>query len=66
MFIMTANTLSTIQKPLLDRMEVIEMDGYTVCEKLEIAKRYLVPKQKRQNGIEDCDVELTTRYRSDY
>lgn len=58
MFIMTANTLSTIQKPLLDRMEVIEMDGYTVCEKLEIAKRYLVPKQKRQNGIEDCDVEF--------
>jgi ATP-dependent Lon protease len=58
MFIMTANTLSTIQKPLLDRMEVIEMDGYTVCEKLEIAKRYLVPKQKRQNGIEGCDVEF--------
>ena len=56
MFIMTANTLSTIQKPLLDRMEVIEMDGYTVCEKVEIAKRYLVPKQKKQNGIEECEV----------
>ncbi|MDE6758315.1 MAG: endopeptidase La [Clostridia bacterium] len=56
MFIMTANTLSTIQKPLLDRMEIIEMDGYTVCEKVQIAKRYLVPKQKKQNGIEECDV----------
>lgn len=56
MFIMTANTLSTIQKPLLDRMEIIEMDGYTVCEKVEIAKRYLVPKQKKQNGIEECEV----------
>ncbi|MDE6189851.1 MAG: endopeptidase La [Clostridia bacterium] len=58
MFIMTANSLSTIQKPLLDRMEVIEMDGYTVCEKVEIAKRYLVPKQKQQNGIEECEVEF--------
>lgn len=58
MFIMTANTLSTIQKPLLDRMEVIEMDGYTVCEKLEIAKRYLIPKQKKQNGIEECEVSF--------
>ena len=58
MFIMTANSLAGIQKPLLDRMEIIEMEGYTVEEKLEIAKRYLVPKQKEQNGIESCDVEF--------
>lgn len=58
MFVMTANSLSSIQKPLLDRMEVIEMEGYTVCEKLEIAKRYLVPKQKVQNGIEQCEVSF--------
>ncbi|MCX4362242.1 MAG: endopeptidase La [Clostridia bacterium] len=58
MFIMTANSLSNIQKPLLDRMEIIEMEGYTVEEKLEIAKRYLIDKQKEQNGIETCDVEF--------
>lgn len=58
MFIMTANSLANIQKPLLDRMEIIEMEGYTVEEKLEIAKRYLVPKQKEQNGIETCEVEF--------
>lgn len=59
MFIMTANSLSTIQKPLLDRMEVIEMDGYTIEEKCEIAKRYLLPKQKKQNGISELEVEVT-------
>lgn len=58
MFIMTANSLANIQKPLLDRMEIIEMEGYTVEEKYEIAKRYLVSKQKIQNGLEDCDVEF--------
>lgn len=58
MFIMTANSLSTIQKPLLDRMEVIEMDGYTQDEKYEIARRYLVPKQIKQNGISEVEVEF--------
>ncbi|MDE5654448.1 MAG: endopeptidase La, partial [Clostridia bacterium] len=58
MFIMTANSLANIQKPLLDRMEIIEMEGYTVEEKMEIAKRYLVPKQKERNGIETCEVEF--------
>ena len=58
MFIMTANSLSTIQKPLLDRMEVIEMDGYTQDEKYEIARRYLVPKQMKQNGISEVEVEF--------
>ena len=51
MFIATANTLSTIQPALRDRMEIIEMTGYSVEEKIEIAKRYLVPKQLEENGI---------------
>ena len=51
MFIATANSLSTIQRALRDRMEIIEMTGYSVEEKIEIAKRYLVPKQFEENGI---------------
>ncbi|MBI4947822.1 MAG: endopeptidase La [Bacteroidetes bacterium] len=52
MFIATANTLSTIQPALRDRMEIIEMTGYSVEEKIEIAKRYLIPKQLEENGIQ--------------
>lgn len=55
-FIITANTLSSVQQPLLDRMEVIEMSGYTQEEKLEIAKRYLVPQQIANNGLTGCEV----------
>ncbi|MEK6615118.1 MAG: endopeptidase La, partial [Bacteroidota bacterium] len=51
MFIATANTLQTIQPALRDRMEVIEMTGYSVEEKIEIAKRYLIPKQFEDTGI---------------
>ena len=59
MFITTANSLDTIPYPLLDRMEVIELTGYTNEEKLQIAKQYLIPKQLKNNGLTDKKVELT-------
>ncbi len=52
MFIATANSLSTIQSPLLDRMEIIQIAGYTLEEKVEIAKRHLIKKQMEENGLE--------------
>ena len=52
MFITTANTLSTIPRPLLDRMEVIQIPGYTLDEKIEIARRYRVPRQLKDHGLE--------------
>ena len=59
MFITTANTTDTIPYPLLDRMEIIELTGYTQEEKQEIAKRYLIPKQVKNNGITDKKIEFT-------
>ena len=53
MFIATSNSLETIHPALLDRMEIIEISGYSIEEKLEIAKRYIVPRQIKENGITD-------------
>ncbi|UHA74379.1 endopeptidase La [Paenibacillus sp. 481] len=53
MFVTTANTVHTIPRPLLDRMELIPLSGYTELEKLEIAKRHLLPKQKREHGLSE-------------
>lgn len=58
MFVCTANTLDTIPAPLLDRMEVIELSGYTYEEKLQIAKRYLFPKQLEANGMKAGSVTI--------
>lgn len=59
MFIATANTLDTIPGPLRDRMEIIELSGYTPEEKSEIAKRYLIPKKRKENGLTEDNLRLT-------
>ena len=58
MFMTTANVLDTIQPALRDRMEIISLSGYTEEEKLEIARRHLVPKQVDENGLEKWDVKF--------
>jgi ATP-dependent Lon protease len=59
MFVTTANTLDTIPSPLLDRMEVIQLAGYTEEEKLQIARRYLVPRQIQRNGLKRSQINIT-------
>ena len=59
LFITTANSLETIPSPLRDRMEIIELSSYTLEEKLEIARRYLVPKQLTANGLNDNNATFT-------
>ena len=59
MFITTANTLSTIPRPLLDRMEVIELSSYTDEEKVEIAKRHLIPKQLKEHGLKKSQLKIS-------
>jgi ATP-dependent Lon protease len=61
MFMTTANVLDTIQPALRDRMEIISLSGYTEEEKLEIARRHLVPKQVDENGLEKTDVRFDRR-----
>ncbi len=58
-FITTANYLQKIPAPLQDRMDIIELHGYTEEEKVEIAKRYLIPRQIEQNGLKEDNVEFT-------
>lgn len=58
MFIATANSLDTIQPALLDRMEIIEINGYTLEEKVQIAKKYLLPKQLENHGLTVSDLKM--------
>ena len=58
MFIATANSLDTIHPALLDRMEVIDLTGYSIDEKMEIAKKYLIPRQIKENGISNEIIEF--------
>ena len=61
LFIATANSLNTIQPALLDRMEIIEMSGYTVEEKVSIAKKHLLPKQLKEHGLGSKDLQLPNK-----
>jgi len=60
MFLTTANVLHTIPAPLRDRMEILEISGYTEEEKLKIATRYLIPRQREANGIKSNQIKITT------
>jgi ATP-dependent Lon protease len=59
LFITTANTLDTIPQPLLDRMEILRLSGYSEEEKQQIARRYLIPKQLKATGLTEEDIEFT-------
>jgi ATP-dependent Lon protease len=59
LFICTANSLDTISPPLRDRMEIIQLAGYTELEKLQIAKRYLIKKQRNANGLKETQVQIS-------
>jgi ATP-dependent Lon protease len=70
LFIATANSLSTIQPALLDRMEIIEVSGYSIEEKVEIAKQHLIPEQRIEHGLESKHIrlkdEIITKIIQDY
>lgn len=59
MFVTTANTRSTIPRPLLDRMEIIELSGYAEYDKLIIAKKFLLPKQTKENGLKSSQLQVS-------
>lgn len=58
LFVCSANLLDTISEPLLDRLEVIELSGYTMNEKLSIAQKYLIPKTIKNKGLEDYKIDI--------
>ncbi|MGQ1786271.1 MULTISPECIES: endopeptidase La [unclassified Saccharicrinis] len=59
LFVTTANQLDTIPRPLLDRMEIIKLSGYILEEKVQIAKRYLIPKQRNEHGLKASEVGIS-------
>ena len=59
MFITTANTLEGIPRPLLDRMEVLELSGYSDLEKQAIARTYLIPRQQQENGLSESQLDIS-------
>ncbi|MFA7591999.1 MAG: endopeptidase La, partial [Sphaerochaetaceae bacterium] len=61
LFIVTANSLETIPRPLLDRMEIIQISGYTTQEKLAIGKKYLVPKSLKKHGLTKKEISYTSK-----
>jgi ATP-dependent Lon protease len=61
MFIATANTLSTIQPALLDRMEIIDISGYSTEEKVEIARRHLIPQQREEHGLKAGQIKIPVK-----
>ena len=58
LFVCTANSLDSISGPLRDRMEIIQLSGYTELEKMQIAKRYLIPKQRKANGLKETQAQI--------
>src|SRR5207248_6969963 len=58
LFVTTANALDTIPRPLLDRMEILRLSGYSEEEKLQIARRYLIPRQLQQNGLSESQLNI--------
>ncbi len=61
MFITTANSIDTIPRPLLDRMEIVEVPGYTEEEKVKIAQRYLIPKKVKEHGLKKENIKISER-----
>ncbi|MBQ9737388.1 MAG: endopeptidase La, partial [Clostridia bacterium] len=61
LFVTTANSIDNIPRPLYDRMDIIEISGYTDLEKLNIAKRYLLPKQRKENGLDSKQIKISDK-----
>lgn len=61
LFVATANVTHSIPEPLLDRLEIIQLSGYTEMEKIQIANKYLIPRQMKENGIEGVELQYTNK-----